>query len=107
MVRRTEMSTEAQAQPALAAKPRRYIPWLTLLHSQTLDVWAVTLADTNLGDDDDDDRPPVYFFSTKEKAEAYIGMMSPCDDDYDDDDDDEPDPEFVAEMEKLLAQENG
>ena len=92
------MPTETQA-PALAAKPRRYIPPLTLLHSQALDVWAVTLADTNLGDDDDDDRLPVYFFSSKEKAEAYIGMMTPTDDD---DDDDEPDPEFVAELEKLL-----
>lgn len=82
------MSTEAQV-PAPGAKPRRYIPALTLLHSQELDLWAVTLADTNLGDDDDDDRLPVYFFSTKEKAEAYIGMMSLTDDDYADNDDEE------------------
>jgi hypothetical protein len=85
---------------SIEPKPRRHIPWLTLLHSQALDVWAVTLADTNLGDDDDDDRPPIYFFSTKEKAEAYISMMSS---DWDDDDD-EPDSAFVAELEKLLEQ---
>jgi hypothetical protein len=94
------MSTEAQA-PAPAAKPRRHVPELTLLHSQELDLWAVTLARTALGDDDDDDEVPVYFFSSKEKAEAYIGMMSPTDDD----DDDEPDPEVVAELEKLFEQE--
>ena len=100
---RTEISTDAQA-PALAAKPRRYIPSLTLLHSQALDVWAVTLADTNLGDDDDDDTSAIYFFSTKELAERYINMMSPVDDDDDyDDDDDEP----VARADVKVAWSSG
>ena len=96
---RTKISTDAQA-PALAAKLRRYIPPLTLLHSQALDLWAVTLADTNLGDDDDDDRPPVYFFSTKEKAERYISMMSPIADDNDDDDDEPAPSPFQQEIQQ-------
>jgi hypothetical protein len=95
------MSTEAQA-PAPAAKPRRHVPELTLLHSQELDLWAVTLASTALGDDDEDERVPIYFFSSKELAARYISMMSWDDDD----DDDEPDSEFVAELEKLLEQKN-
>jgi hypothetical protein len=94
------MSTEAQA-PAPAAKLRRLIPSLTLLHSQALDVWAVTLADTNLGEDDDDERVPVYFFSSKEKAERYIDRMSW------DDDDDTTDEDVIDAIQKLAARNPG
>jgi hypothetical protein len=96
------MSTEAQA-PALAAKPRRNIPWLTLLHSQVFDVWAVSSEMTLLGAGADDARIEVVCFGTKQEAEEYIARFTADDDD---DDDDEPDSEFVAEVERLLGQKN-
>jgi hypothetical protein len=102
ILRRTEMSTEAQA-PALATKPRRNVPWLTLFHSQAEDVWAVSSEMILLGADADDARIEVVCFGTKQKAEEYIARFATDDDD---DDDDEPDSEFVAELEKLLAQGN-
>jgi hypothetical protein len=97
------MLTETQA-PALAAKPRRNVPWLTLFHSQIFDVWAVTTEMILLGADADDARIEIVCFDTKHEAEAYIAQVAADDDD--DDDDDEPSPEAVAEIEKLLAQEN-
>lgn len=95
------MATETQA-PALAAKPRRNVPWLTLFHSQAEDVWAVSSEMILLGADADDARIEIVCFSTKEEAEAYIAQFAADDDD---DDDDEPDFEVVAELEKLLEQE--
>jgi hypothetical protein len=65
-------------------KPRRNIPWLTLLHSQAEDVWAVSSEMILLfGADADDARIEVVCFGTKQEAEAYIAQFTADDDDED------------------------